>query len=278
MSTASLADVQTEHIPLVIIGNISHDHVWYGKEQRASFFGGAGLNVALAAAHCGIRPRLISVIGERDHQFLQELEPFISTALIATLPGETCQFEMHYTIQGALEELFCRFGVATYIDVYINDLDMLAQHTHICCRTPLHPSLILPRLVSMNTSFSLDFMVSSASQQIFQCRDWIKYAKCVFVNQQEYEVLEGLYPPQQIQMLVVTNGGGPIRIFHSGAETFHTHSLTQAFYDVTGAGDTLAGTFLVCHILQKEPLDVAMRKAVSAAQASLQRLGVWQHS
>lgn len=276
MATASLASVQTEHIPLAIIGNISQDHVWYGTERRVSFFGGAGLNVALAAAHCSVRPHLISVIGERDQHLLEELEPFISTASIAILPGETCQFEIRYSVQGVLEELSCHFGVATFLDSHVRSLDVIAQHTHICCRAPLSPSSILPRLVSMGASFSLDFMISSASQQILQCKDWLEYATCVFVNQQEFEILKELYPLQQIRMLIVTNGSGPIRILCSGAENFNFHCSPQAFYDVTGAGDTLAGTLLVCYLLQKEPLEIAVKKAVVAVQKTLQIPGAWR--
>ena len=128
----------------------------------------------------------------------------------------------------------------------------------------------------MSASFSLDFMISSASQQIQQCKEWIKDAACVFVNQQEYEILKELYPLQQIRMLVVTDGNGPIRVHGSGVEIFGVPAPTHVVYEVTSAGDTLAGTFLVYYILQKDPLDVAMKKAIAAAQESLQGPGAWR--
>jgi sugar/nucleoside kinase (ribokinase family) len=48
---------------LVVIGNTSRDTVKYQTISRGPFFGGGGLNVAIAESSAGIFPKLVSVIG-----------------------------------------------------------------------------------------------------------------------------------------------------------------------------------------------------------------------
>ena len=260
---------------LAVVGNISRDIAWQGTEKRGPFFGGAGLNIAVAIARCGKRPQLISVLGHQDVGLLREIDHLIDTTRVSTMPGDTCQFEMRYTEQGILKELSSRFGVAVFIDSYLQDIDFSPVHHHICCRAPLNAAATLERLVAARIPFSLDFIASSASQQMSNCNMWIEFAECICVNRQEFQMLQEIYDVAKVKKLVVTSGSGPVVVFHYGKEISRHVCSEQEFYDVTGAGDTFAGTFLACYVANREPLKTTISKSIIAAQMSLQGLGIW---
>lgn len=258
---------------IAIIGNISRDSVWYGTMKRGAFFGGAGLNVACAVARYGLRPKLISVIGHQDAAWLHSLDHAIDTTDVQVVAGETCQFEIHYTEDGSFCRLSSRFGVAASFDAYLQNLPLVPGYYHVCCRHPLHPAPILADLARRNMPFSLDFIVSSATDQMAQCQAWIGEAFCVFVNLQELTLLKQIYPIEDIKKLVVTAGCDPIIVFQHGKEVARKNCPPSPAHEVTGAGDVVTGTFLALHLMRQEPLEGALEKAVDAAQISLSSLG-----
>jgi sugar/nucleoside kinase (ribokinase family) len=262
---------------LAVVGNISKDTLWYGTQKKGPTFGGAGLNIALAIAHAGKRPTLISVLGARDESLLREIGALIETGMACVLPGETCRFEIWYSEQGNLERLTSTFGVSLFFDTYLQQLELPPAHYHVCCRHPLDPDPLLARLVRQNSSsFSLDFIASSAREQIARCGPWLEQATYVFVNEQELHILETLSDLRTIPMLLVTNGSDPVIVFRHGEEVARQQCVQREFYDVTGAGDIFAGTFLVNHLIEKKPLEEAVSASIVAAQHSLDTLGIWQ--
>lgn len=261
---------------LAVVGNISKDTVWYGTQKKGPTFGGAGLNIALAIARAGKRPMLISVLGDQDKSLLRDIGALIETSLVWVLPGETCRFEIWYSEQGTLARLTSNFGVSLSFDVYLQQLAPPPAHYHVCCRRPLDPDSLLARLVHHNNSFSMDFIASSAREQIARCRLWLEQARYVFVNAQEFHILETLHDVRTIPMLLVTNGSDPVIVFRHGEEVARQQCAQREFYDVTGAGDIFAGTFLVNHLIEKKPLEEAISASIAAAQHSLDTLGIWQ--
>lgn len=270
----SMSPAVSDSINLTIIGNISRDSVWYGTMKRGSFFGGAGLNVACAVARYGLRPKIISVIGHHDAAWLHSLDRAIDTTDVHVVTGETCQFAIHYTEDGSFCRLSSHFGVAASIDAYLQDLHLAPGHYHLCCRHPLHPASILADLARRNVPFSLDFIVSSAADQMAQCQTWIGEASCVFVNVQELTILKQIHQIEKVKKLVVTAGSDPIIVLQHGKEVARKSCPHSPIYEVTGAGDVVTGTFLASHLMRQEPLEIALEKAVDAAQISLSHLGV----
>lgn len=261
---------------LAVVGNISKDTLWYGTQKKGPTFGGAGLNIALAIARAGKRPTLISVLGAQDESLLREIGTLIETSMVCVLPGETCRFEIWYSEQGTLERLTSNFGVSLSFDTYLRQLALPPAHYHICCRHPLDPGPLLTRLARRHNSFSLDFIASSAREQIARCRLWLAQATYVFVNEQEFHILETLHDLRTIPMVLVTNGSDPVIVFRHGEEVARQQCAQREFYDVTGAGDIFAGTFLVNHLVEKKPLEEAVSASIVAAQHSLDTLGIWQ--
>jgi sugar/nucleoside kinase (ribokinase family) len=261
---------------LAVIGNISRDILWYGTQKKGPTFGGAGLNIALAIAQRGRRPKLISVLCSQHESLLRDISPLIETSMVCVQPGEICQFEIWYSEQGSLERLSSHFGVSLFFDAYVQHLEFPPAHYHVCCRKPLDPGLLLSRLASQNRSFSLDFIASSAREQIARCGTWIDKAAYVFVNEQEFHILNALHDIQTIPMLLVTNGSHPVIVFRRGEEVARQRCANREFYDVTGAGDIFAGTFLVNYLIEGKPLEEAISASIAAAQQSLDTLGIWQ--
>jgi sugar/nucleoside kinase (ribokinase family) len=259
---------------ITVVGNISRDTAWYGTNKRASFFGGAGLNIAWSLAHHGQRPRLISVLGQADRFLLNELSQFVDTTYVHIFPGETCQFTFYYTNDGRLEHLVSSFGVALSLDAHIQRVPLTFGHHHICCRHPIHPEPLLRQLIQNQIPFSLDFILSSIAMQLESCKESITFATCVFVNGQEFAVLSQLYDITALKMLIITNGSGPIQVFCHGREV-HRYICTPAnAFEVTGAGDVFTGTFLASYFQKKHPIDIAIEQATAAAQVSLSHVGV----
>lgn len=258
---------------LVVVGNISQDNASYCGTSRRFFWGGAGLNISVTAAQFGKRPRLISVVGEDAIDILSELKKHIDISLVKVLSGKTCRFEIHYSRDGTLQNINCDFGVASFLNQYFQTIDLPLSHYHVCCRQPLDPHQVIQRIIEKVFPFSLDFILSSAHQQMSQAKKWIQYAKHVFVNLREFEILRSFYDISDVQTLVVTSDGHPIRVFNSGREVLCQSQPMKKFRDVTGAGDVFIGTFLASQ-LKGEALYKSIKKASSIAQKSLDSIGI----
>jgi sugar/nucleoside kinase (ribokinase family) len=134
---------------------------------------------------------------------------------------------------------------------------------HVCCRRPLDITTVLNALIHNGYPFSIDFMVSSAHHAIATAQHLIHHADPVFVNATEYELLTTTAteaPPT----VIVTDGPRPVRLFHHGQLAASVTPLPVAGVEVTGAGDTLTGTFLAARATGHADHD-ALHLAVTAA-------------
>lgn len=261
---------------LVVVGNISQDTVTYGQDTRPTFLGGAGLNISLAAARSGKRPKLVSVVGGDVLDYLGQLKDKIDISLVMVTEGTTCRFHIHYSNSGTLQQIHCDFGVSQLLNSHIGNIPLAFAHYHVCCRNPLAPSLLLSQLVDNRFPFSVDFILSSAIQQIEQIRHWLQYAQYVFVNRQEYRILQDYADINTIKTLIVTAAGEPVEVLNFGDRVLTQPCPKRRFIDVTGAGDTFIGCFLVSQ-LDKEELEISVRKSIAVAQDSLQWSGTWDN-
>ncbi len=257
---------------LGVIGNISWDTVSYREGPTNSFWGGAALNISLSASYSGKKPMLISVVGTDASALVSEIENQIDITRVKISDGKTCHFEIRYSKNGIIEDVICDFGVANLLDLHFHKLHIPLAHYHICCRKPLSPAQAIQRVFEKSFPFSLDFVLSSAQQQMMQVSMWIKHAKYVFVNFQEFEILRDIVDICDIKMMIVTSAGEPVRVLRSGHEVLCLSCPSKEFLDVTGAGDVFIGAFLASQ-LKGEDLHKSVDWAIRTAQQSLNCLG-----
>lgn len=259
---------------LVIVGNTSRDTVKYNDTERGTFWGGGGLNVAMAASYAGEIPKLVSVVGESDRGFVERIGQYIDVSWVKLHNGPTCRFVLEYSQDGILNAVNCDFGVSPIITEHFLSLPVLPAHYHICCRTPLDSAAVLLRLVEKGCSFSIDFMASSMPKQLETIRALVPRADCIFANESEYSILQQVIDKALIKMAVVTSGSRPISLLEYGKLVIEEFCPPAEFLDVTGAGDIIVGTFLANNIAG-ENLSVSIKRARENAQASLKGLGIW---
>jgi fructose-1-phosphate kinase PfkB-like protein len=98
--------------------------------------------------------------------------------------------------------------------------------------------------------------------------DFLPYAETVFINAAEFGVLCTAYDPHQSPAIVVSNGPHLATLLRHGHVTATAQPPQAAVSEVTGAGDTLAGTFLAvaaAGLSDADALDAAVNAATRAA-------------
>ena len=259
---------------LGVIGNISRDIVSYPDGRHSALLGGAALHVALAASRAGIAAAPIAVIGD-------DLAPLLGNRRLAALdlasvkvvPETSCMFHLSYDQDGQLAAAGCDFGAAAKLTGHA--LSVLGRHDsyHVCCRRPLDVSLILDRLVGDALHFSADFYVASAVDLIPAAATLLPHARTVFVNAAEFNVLADSIDPARLPAIVISDGPRPVTLLRHGQVVSVLRPPNAAVAEVTGAGDTLAGTFLVATERGFADAD-ALQAAVAAATAAARGPGI----
>ena len=259
---------------LGVIGNISRDLVSYPDDRKFTLLGGAGLHVALAASRAGVPAAPISVIGN-------DLEPLLHDRRLATLdlasvkivPEMSCTFRLNYDQDGRLAQAECDFGAAANLTCHA--LAALGRHDsyHVCCRRPLDVALILHRLVSKARHFSADFYLASAVELIPAAAALLPNASTVFVNAAELTVLADTIDLARLPAIVISDGPRLVTFMRHGQVVAVLQPPNAIVTEVTGAGDTLAGTFLAA--IEQGLADIdALQTAVSAATGAIRDPGI----
>ncbi|MFI9552346.1 PfkB family carbohydrate kinase [Nonomuraea endophytica] len=247
---------------LGVIGNISIDTTRYPDGRTHILIGGAALYVSLAAGRAGALARPVAVIGDD----LGELPQTLDLTHVSRVTRPTCRFEIAYGTEGQIAALTSDYGAATELTTHA--LAVLNEATcdlwHVCCRRPLAVSPILERLVDTRQPFSLDFHIASATEQISAAKSALPFAEVIFVNTAEYRLLKGLVAVGELKTMVVSDGPREVRLIQSGRIVGTHIPERRSAVEVTGAGDTLAGTFLAA-CLQGASKPSALATAVGAA-------------
>jgi sugar/nucleoside kinase (ribokinase family) len=259
---------------LAVLGNISRDHAIYPDGRRSELLGGAALHVARAAHQAGMACALVSVIGA-DLDWIRSDPRLAGLDLshVATREEPSCVFTLTYTAAGTLASIDCSFGAARSLTSHC--LTAIGDHGqyHVCCRRPLDVAAVLGQLTRDGLAFSADFHLASAGEMIPAALPFLPHASAVFVNTAEYTTLAALIDPDCLAAVVISDGPREATLMRHGQVTVTIKPPGAALVEVTGAGDTLAGTFLAAHAAGLSD-DAALRSAVTAATGAIQTSGL----
>jgi sugar/nucleoside kinase (ribokinase family) len=252
---------------LSVIGNLSRDRTHYPNGYGAEQLGGAALYISLAAARGGVQAAPVSVIGPDLPDLPVDLHsPGLDLSALLTVAGPSASFRLDYDTDDQLIGMTAAYGVAERLTEHA--LDHITRHPcdryHVCCRRPLDVPLVLRSLASSGATFSVDFIVSSAERIVAEAAPWLPYAEVVFTNAAEYRLLEHVVDVGALRTAVITDGPRPARLLRHGQQVLMSMPPAVTPVEVTGAGDTLTGTFLA-HRLNGHDDSSALRAAVSAA-------------
>ncbi|MFJ5843233.1 PfkB family carbohydrate kinase [Streptomyces shenzhenensis] len=159
------------------------------------------------------------------------------------------------------------YGAAGHLTTHA--LHLIDRHPrarfHVSCRHSLDVPAVLQALTEHDCLFSLDFHLPSAPQLIPAATPWLPHAATVFVNAQEHALLTHHAGPRPCPETVITDGPRPARVLlHDRAPHVAAPASVPAVRQITGAGDTLAGTYLA-HRTRHLPPAAALDLAVHAA-------------
>ncbi|MGW2088954.1 PfkB family carbohydrate kinase [Streptomyces sp. NPDC001880] len=252
---------------LDVIGNISRDLTRYPDHRGGSRLGGAALFLSLAAAKAGLRAVPVCVLG-KDLAHLPEV-PGLDTldwSAQVQVDGMSTTFDLEYDLQGELIRVGTDYGVAEGLTEHaLRHVDLYPRDTyHVCCRRPLDVAAVLDRLARNGTDFSVDFFLPSAEEMIRAAARWLPKATTLFVNAAEYRLLEQVIDSGAVPEVVITDGPRAAVVHHFGRQVASAVPPPRPPREVSGAGDTLAGTFLA-HRSQGATAAQALAEATAAA-------------
>lgn len=258
---------------LGVVGNISRDLAIY-PGMRAGMLGGAALHIALAAARAGLPAAPVSVAGT-DLSCIATDPRLAGLELrhVKMTPGPSCAFTLTYDAAGHLTGTESSFGVAAGLTAHALDVLGSLPACHVCCRRPLDAPAVLRRLAEMDIPFSVDFHLASASVFIPAAKPALPTARAVFVNAAEFAVLAQVTDPGGLQMVVISDGPAPAVVLRHGQQVASALPPATTATEVTGAGDTLTGTFLAA-CTRGLDCQAALAEAVTAASRAVSRPGL----
>jgi sugar/nucleoside kinase (ribokinase family) len=252
---------------LGVVGNISIDRSNRDGISDTTSIGGAALYVALAAARAGLASRPLSLVGTDLNTIWHH--PLFSTldlSGVRTVAGRSTVFTLAYDANEVLVGAEADYGVSAQLTDHA--LEQIRARRdgcyHVCCRRPLDITRVLDVLVRAVTPFSLDFFLPSAVESITAAASALPMAQVVFVNAAEYDLLTTAVSTRDLREVLVTDGPRPAQLIRSGRCVLRVTPPQVSTIDVTGCGDTLAGTFLAARTAGFNDA-VALEWAVRAA-------------
>ncbi|MER7467882.1 carbohydrate kinase family protein [Streptomyces sp. NPDC097981] len=256
---------------LSVIGNISRDLTSYPDGRRSHQLGGAALHTALAASHAGADTALVSVIGQDLAPLARSTgHPRLDWSMLCVAPESSAIFTLIYDEQDRLVSTEADYGAAAGLTSHAigHIVDHVGDFFHLSLRRPLQPEPVLAQLVAQRAGYSVDLFLPSAADMIHDAGPWLPRAAVVFCNTAEYRLLAAACDPTELPLVAVTDGPSPARLLRHGRLIVEARPPQATPSEVTGAGDTFAGTFLA-RWLDGRPAAHALASAVHAAARHL---------
>ncbi len=258
--------------PVRLIANIGWVRSCHPDGSSHTFVGGAGLHLSLAVSGAGGLAAPISVIGGDLGEIVTALhERHVDVRDIKAVREQlSCRFDLSYDESGNLISVASRFRAAVALTEHALSRLHAPGHYHVSCRRPLDVEQVLAALD--DRPFSLDFYSPSAAAGLHAAAAFLPAAAVIFTNEAEYRLLGQVVDLERLRLLVISDGGRRVRVISYGRTVAATQPPVVATREVTGAGDTLAGTYLACTLAGATTQD-ALDAAVRAASDSTQRGG-----
>ncbi|MFD8970384.1 PfkB family carbohydrate kinase [Streptomyces sp. NPDC059568] len=254
---------------LAVIGNVSRDRTHYPDHRGGTRLGGAALLVSLASGKAGRLAAPVCVLGN-DLAHLPGTPGLngLDWSAHRRADGPSATFELMYDGEGELVAVRAGYGVAEGLTAHaLAHVDERPDGTyHVCCRHPLDVSAVLHRLTSHGAAFSVDFFLPSAGEMIRAAARWLPKATAVFVNAAEYRLLNSVLDTACLPEVIVTDGPRAAQVRRFGRLTASVLPPPRSAREVTGAGDTLAGTFLALRSYGAAPREALTGGVAAAAE------------
>lgn len=236
--------------------------------------GGAALHIALAAVRAGLPTALVSVVGT-DLSWISSDPRLAGLDLryVKVAPRESCAFRLTYGASGCLTDTTSSFGAAVGLTAHALGVLGSLPVCHVCCRRPLDVAAVLGRLVRLRIPFSADFHLASADVLMPAASPALPAARAVFVNALEFAVLTQVTDLGSLQMVVVSDGAGPAKVLQYGRQIASAVPPATIVTELTGAGDTLTGTFLAASARGLD-CQAALTESVTAASQAVSGSGL----
>lgn len=252
---------------VVVIGNISTDSVHRPGRPVRHQLGGAALHLAAASARAGLTAAPAAVIGpDLTHLPEDPRLPALDRSLMHRIREASAAFTIRYDGEGTVIGVETAYGAAGHLTRYA--LRLIARHPadtfHVSCRQPLDVPAVLAELTAQGARFSVDFHLPSAGQLVRAAEPWLRNATTVFVNAEEYAILTAVTGRHPCGEVVVSDGPRNAAVRRFGHPVHEIVPPRVPVRQITGAGDTLAGTYLACRARRLPPAQ-ALRRAVFAA-------------
>ncbi|MEU2772470.1 carbohydrate kinase family protein [Streptomyces sp. NPDC007162] len=252
----------------IVIGNISLDHIHRPGHQPVHQLGGAALHLAVAAARTGLPVAPGAAVGSDLARLPDDPRlPALDWTLLHHAPEPSAAFTIHYDDTDTVTAVDTAYGAAEHLTDHALHLIDRYPHAafHVSCRHPLHVPAVLSTLAARGCSYSLDFHLPSAPHLIPAAAPWLRQAATIFVNAEEHALLTLTAGPRPGPEVVISDGPRPARVVLNGrALPPVTPPALPTVRQITGAGDTLAGTYLA-HRARGLPAPAALTRAVQAA-------------
>ncbi len=264
---------------LVLIGTTARVSISSRGLRQVSTIGGAGYNAAIGAIAAGGQPTLITVVGEDlsldEYAAVQTatVNPFLLRA-----PGKTCNFLFTYDSDEHPPVVVSEYGNAGLLNEHVNTFSLSCEWVHIFCRRPLNSGQLL-RCVRrwQPRHISVDFMLSSLTEQMREIENDLNYVDYIFMNESEFGMAAGWLEPGAFRgRVVVTRGARGGMVLDHGRVIAEVPARMVNIVDATGAGDSFVGAFLA-RVVAGDTLSVALTAAVAVGTTTTQGVGMAAH-
>lgn len=258
-----------KEIDLAIAGDIAWNKDITPHGQYTSP-GGAAYYSAVGASHFSEAVGVVARIGKDfDLSLLQKRHIDIEGVMV--VPGEeTCRFVLTQHSDNTRDFEAVR-GAAGIVQTDIfPDRYLSARFIHLPTQLPEH-SLVWLDFLSHHNSISVDSFEAFARQWPELTREMFRRANIIFTNEAELRTLQWFGKEFSEKPTIIKRGKNGA-IYKNGDESIIISAPHVTAIENTGAGDILAGAFLVQRA-QGVPIEKALRNAVNLASLSVQAFG-----
>ncbi len=266
---------------LIIVGSVAFDAIETPHGKTDKILGGAGTYISLAASYLGVKPHIVSVVGnDFPNEYIELLQKHnaCTEGLQQKMDDKTFFWSGKYH-----EDMNNRDTLATELNV-LGSFDPIVPESYQHCNylmlgnlQPQVQSTVIsrlkkrPKLIVMDT---MNFWMNIASKELAET---ISMVDVLTLNEEEARQLSGEFSLVKaarkiLEMgpmyLVIKKGEHGALLFDKQQVFFAPAMPLESVFDPTGAGDTFAGGF-IGYIAQKDDISFETMKSALIVGSAL---------